>query len=465
MNILFAGSECLPFIKTGGLADVLSALPKAIALKENASVILPKYKEIKNTENAKLFSKFDIKIADETKPVIIEKLAIDKVDYYFVANEEYFGSRENLYSYSDDNERFAFFQLAIIEFIKQNNNFDILHCNDWHTGVLPLLIRINKLNLKTIFTIHNIAYQGVFDLNSYKLFNIKYENTIEFNEQMNYMKTAIMSADIITTVSETYSGEILYDFYGYGMENVLKYRLHDIYGILNGVDYSYFNPLTNNDIHFNYDISNYEDGKLKNKKYLLELLGLNPQNEYPVIGIVSRLASQKGIDLIMRIIEELLQEKDIYFILLGTGDKEYEDFFKTLQYKYNDKVRAYIGYQEALANQIYAGSDMFLMPSLFEPCGLGQLIALKYGTLPIVRETGGLKDTVNSYNKYTKEGNGFTFKLYNAHDMLFTIKDAIDLYNENKDDWNTLIKQAMNENFDWEISSNKYIDLYKKLLK
>ena len=388
--------------------------------------------------------------------------------YYFIDNELYFGSRENVYNYADESKRFAYFQLAVLETVKHIDFMpDIIHIHDWHTGMIPLLLAKSypEIKAKTILTIHNLAYQGIFPLEDYQLFNIKYDPKMEFEGFLNFLKAGIVTADYITTVSKTYANEIMTDYFGYGMQSLLRLRQSRVIGILNGIDYSEFNPETDKYIKYNYSLETVEEGKLNNKRALYKELKIDFQLDKPVIGIISRLVSQKGIDLIKRVFDEMLEIDDFYFIVLGSGSKEYEDYFKDLEFSYPNKVKIYIGYSNKLAHMIYSGVDMFLMPSKFEPCGLGQIIALKYGTIPIVRETGGLVDTVEPYNEYEKTGNGFSFVNFNAHDMMHAIRYAMHMYYHNPESWKLIVEHAMISDFSWTRSAQEYRKLYKNLLK
>ncbi|MCK5731460.1 MAG: glycogen synthase, partial [Tenericutes bacterium] len=389
--------------------------------------------------------------------------------YYFIDNEFYFGGRDEVYGYADDSARFAFFQIAVLEAILRiDYKPDIIHVHDWHTAMIPLLIKtkyLDQINVKTVLTIHNLAYQGVFPLEDFTLFGMKYDSRIENEGFLNFLKTGIITSDLITTVSPTYATEILTDYFGYGLQNLLKQKGKSLIGILNGIDYNEFSPETDKLIKFNFDIESAVEGKLQNKKALFKELDIQFELDKPVVGIISRLVSQKGIDLIKRVFDEMLEIDEFCFIVLGSGNQEYEDYFNQLQKRFPNKVKAHIGYSNKLAHMIYAGVDMFLMPSKFEPCGLGQIIALKYGTIPIVRETGGLVDTVEPYNEYRKSGNGFSFTNFNAHDMMHVIRYAMHLYYHNPKSWNLLINNAMSSDFSWKQSAKAYRKVYKDLLK
>lgn len=475
LKILFVSPEVSPFIKTGGLADVAGALPRALKKRgHDVRVVLPEYKKIayQYVEQFEHITDFRMKMVWRDKYVGVNKLVYKNVPTYFLDNKFYF-FRESLYENGDKDEQYAFFSRAVLEMINQIDfQPDIIHCNDWQTGPLSLMLKDNYQiydfyrEIRTVFSIHNLAYQGKFDshvvgdilgVSNYHLTsgNIRHDGLV------NYMKAGIMYSDIINTVSETYAEEIKTRYYGEGLDYILRMRDNDLYGILNGIDYDEFNPADDKRIYYNYDKDNLED-KYKNKLKLQKDLGLEQNKEKPVFSIITRLVEQKGIDLFPAIIDEMMNE-DLQFIVLGTGENEYEDFFRYIQSRYPDKISANITYDAELAQKIYAGSDVFIMPSRFEPCGLGQMISMRYGTVPIVKETGGLKDTVEPYNEHEDKGYGFSFSNYNAHDLLFTIKRAISFYQE-KNTWHKLIRRAMEQDYSWEKSAVKYEELYNKIL-
>ncbi|MCF8008318.1 MAG: glycogen synthase GlgA [Halanaerobiales bacterium] len=475
LKILFVSSEVSPFIKTGGLADVAGALPSALKEKgHDVRVVLPEYKQISYdfVKDFKHITDFKMKMVWRDKYVGVNKLDYNGVPTYFIDNKFYF-FRDSLYENNDREEQFAFFSRAVLEMIKKIDfKPDIIHCNDWQTGPLALMLKDNYQiydfyrDIKTVFSIHNLAYQGKFSPEiigdilgvSYYHFN---SGNIRHDSMVNYMKMGIMYSDILNTVSQTYAQEIKTPYFGEGLDYILRMRDNDLYGILNGVDYDEFNPSTDQRIYLNYSKEKINI-KYKNKLGLQNELGLKVDKEKPVISIISRLVEQKGMELFPSIIHDLMAQ-DIQFIVLGTGQKQYEDFFRYVQSRYPNKMRAVIGYDAQLAQKIYAGSDIFLMPSRFEPCGLGQLISMCYGTIPLVKETGGLKDTVVPYNEYDDTGFGFSFDNYNAHDMLYTVKRALDFYNDQKI-WQKLIKRAMKQDFSWEKSATKYEKLYNKIV-
>jgi len=473
INILHVSAECTPFIKIGGLADVVGSLPQELKRLRGSDVrvFLPYYKSIpkKLRKNITDLTNFTIHFDSEKDVYVgVKELKRGNIIYYFLDNEFYFGSRENVYGYGDEAKRFAYFQVAVLESLAKIGFLpDVIHVHDWHTAMIPLLLkyRFIHINAKTVLTIHNLAYQGICPLEDYRLFNIRYDSKIEFEGFLNFLKAGIVTADMITTVSNTYAKEILTDYFGYGMQNILRMRGSRLIGILNGIDYNEYSPEIDKLIVKNYDAINAKEGKLENKKALFKELGIEYSLDKPVIGIVSRLVSQKGIDLIKRVFDEMLEIDDFFFIVLGSGAEDYETYFNNLQKRYPDKVRVNIGYSDKLAHMIYAGVDMFLMPSKFEPCGLGQIIALKYGTIPIVRETGGLVDTVEPYNEYEKIGNGFSFTNFNAHDMMHVIRYAMHLFYHNPSSWQILVRHAMESDFSWTKSAKEYRKLYKDLLK
>ena len=394
------------------------------------------------------------------------------VTYYFLDNEYYF-NRDGVYGYYDDGEKFAFFDRAVLEFMKEIDwKPDVIHCNDWQTGMIPVLLKLEYIrddfykNMKTIFSIHNLFFQGIFPPEILpELFGYDYEpfrnGSLELHDGVSFLKGGINYSDKVSTVSETYANEIQTPEYGETLEGLLRCRSYALKGIVNGIDYEEYNPNKDKHIFEKYSVNNIK-GKKANKKQLQRELGLTINEDIPIIGVVSRLTHQKGCDLIINILDRILQ-KDVQIVILGTGDYLYEQTFKNFQFRYPGKVSANTMFDNALAHKIYAASDMFLMPSLFEPCGLGQLIALRYGSLPIVRETGGLKDTISPYNKYNGVGNGFGFRNYNYNDLMNATEQALDVYN-NKDIWKSLVLQAMHSNNSWEKSAKEYKALYSGLV-
>lgn len=475
MKVLFAVSECVPFAKSGGLADVTGALPKELVRQEiDIRVIMPKYGSIDNNLKARMKKKaeYTVEVGWRKQYCGIEELEFQGVNYYFVDNEYYF-MREEFYGYFDDGERFAFFCKAVIDSLPHINfQPDIIHCHDWHTGMIPFLLKFEYKEKKgyeciqTVFTIHNLLFQGIMPRESLKeLFGLKEEyfhiDYLEFYGCINYMKGGIVAADKITTVSPTYKSEIQTGAYGEKLHELLQSRSRDLEGILNGIDLELNNPERDPFLFKNYswkDLTN----KRVNKFHLQERLGLPIKEKTPIIAMITRLTKQKGIDLVKHVFRELIA-KDIQLIILGTGDDEYERFFQQMEAAYPHKCKAYIGFDEGLAHEVYAGADLFLMPSQFEPCGLGQMIAMRYGAVPIVRETGGLNDTVFSFNELSGEGNGFSFSHYNAHDMLFTIERALRFYWDEAC-WRNIVQKAMAMDYSWAQSATKYKQLYSELV-
>ncbi|TVP94256.1 MAG: glycogen synthase [Acholeplasmatales bacterium] len=473
MKIMFVGSEATPFVKTGGLADVLGSLPQALVREgHEVTLVLPKHRAIKKAYQQTLTFVRDYRVSIHTKEeyVGIEKLEHQGVTVYVVDNEYYFGYRENLYGDFDDGERYGYFCHAVCKLLHELNEFpDVMHLNDWQTGLIPFIMKKNYQHdvryqkVKTVFTIHNIAYQGVFAKSLLPYLNVPYGSELEFDNQINFLKTAIVTADYLTTVSKTYAHEIMHDYFGYGMSPLLAERRDRLSGIMNGLDYDEFDPARDKALAKNYSVRNYVQGKQANKEALLKIFYLEDK-KLPVIGMVSRLTEAKGFPLVEAVIETLLREKKIQFIVLGSGDHDIESFLGHIKQKYAPYVGVYFGYSDGIARQIYAGSDFFLMPSRFEPCGLAQLISMRYGTLPIVRETGGLKDSVLPFNKYTHDGTGFSFTNYNAHEMLEVIQGALAVYDD-PTTFKKLIRRVMAENFTWERSAKAYVALYKKVLE
>jgi len=473
MKILFIAAESHPFMKVGGLGDVAYALPKALRRNNiDSRVILPKYGKIADSfkESMITIAEFEVSVGWRKQYCGLQYLEYDGIPFYFIDNEYYF-NRDNAYGYDDDGERFAFFDRAVLEAIKYMEEFvpDVLHCNDWHTGmILPLLKQYYPefSNIKTIFTVHNLQYQGLFSKDILKeLLSLddSYYNdaALKQYEGISFMRGGLNFSDKISTVSRTYAEEIKTSYYGEGLDELLNYRKEDLSGIVNGIDFELFNPGTDKDIYHNFD-SKSIDGKAINKIELQKYLKLPVCSDVPMIGLVTRLVKQKGLDLVAHVLEELLQ-LEIQLVIVGTGDADYENMFKYIAGKYPEKMSANILFDNNLAKKVYASCDMFLMPSLFEPCGIGQLLALRYGTIPIVRETGGLKDTVNSYNEVDNTGNGFSFANYSAEDMLYTIRRAIYYYYDKKI-WKKMVVNAMEEDNSWTQSAKLYEDLYKSLL-
>ena len=481
MKVLYVASEAVPFCKTGGLADVAGTLPKA--LKDagvDIRVIMPKFGAISEKYRNDMEHVYDgtVNVSWRSKYVGIDKYELDGVTYYFVDNEEYF-NREGFYGYDDDAERFSFFCRAILNSLEAMDFWpDVINANDWHSALVPVLLKLEHqgderyANIKTIFTIHNLKYQGVFPKTvmddvlglDWQYFN---NGDLEFYDAVNYMKGGIIYADYVSTVSKTYAQEIQYEYFGEHLDGLLRKRRDDLYGIVNGIDYDTFNPATDKNLFVNYDNTdkfNSFERKCDNKEKLQELLGLPKGRKIPMVSMVTRLVAAKGLDLVVRMMDELLQHEDFQFVLLGTGDKVYEDWFKGLAWRFPNKVSANIRFSNELAQRIYASSDIFLMPSNYEPCGIGQLIAMRYGAVPVVRETGGLKDTVQQYDKYAKSGNGFVFSNYNAHEMMYSLKRALSTYGS-FEVWMQIEYNAMNSDYSWKESAREYKELYEKLIQ
>lgn len=475
LKVLFVASEAVPFSKTGGLADVAYALPKALRnLEVDARIMISKNFNLmpEIEEKLELLTHFEVEVGWRKQYVGIETVEYEGIPYYFVDNEYYF-KRNNLYGYYDDGERYSYFSKAVLESIKYINFIpDIIHVNDWHTGIIPLLLQESYghyekyKDIKTVLTIHNLKYQGVFGQEVLgDLLNLgghyRTDSRIEFYGDVNYLKGGIHFANAITTVSETYAQEIGYEFFGERLDGDLRSNSAKLKGIVNGIDYDQYNPKTDPLIYKNYDGRSLKSKK-DNKTYIQEKLKLPIQPDVPMIGMVTRIVDMKGFDLIEHVFHEILSQ-DVQMVVLGTGSTHYENMLKYFASIYPNKLRVMLEFNNQMAHQIYASSDMYLMPSLFEPCGLSQLIAMRYGTIPIVRETGGLKDTVGPYNQFTGEGTGFTFKNYNAHEMLFQIQEALKLYYSEAETWKNMVKRAIKVDSSWKKSAKIYKKLYESL--
>ena len=475
MQIVFASAECAPFVKTGGLGDVAGSLPAAL-VRAGAEVIVmvPKYATIKDEYKAQMehFSDFYVSLGWRNEYCGLEKLEHDGVTYMFIDNERYF-ARDYPYGFFDDGERFAFFSKAITESLQHlpaGFECDILHCNDWQTALAPVFLREFYQGLplydrvKTVFSIHNVAFQGQFsDTVMEDILGVAHIPAAASQLRcdacsINYMLGALRYADAITTVSPTYAGEIQTPEFGEGLDGVLRERSYALQGILNGIDVAGFDPATDKRIAANYTVDD-RGGKAVCKAKLQEELGLEVRDDRPLMVMVTRLTRQKGMDLVMYALDRILAG-GVQVAVLGTGDRDYEDGLRYFQDKYPGTMAARIEFDPALSQRMYAAADMFLMPSKFEPCGLSQIIAMRYGTLPIVRETGGLKDTVIPYNEFTGEGTGFSFSNFNGDEMGDAVFRAARLFWDNRDAWNQLVTQAMSQDFSWTRSANKYLDLY-----
>ena len=475
MQIVFASAECAPFVKTGGLGDVAGSLPAAL-VRAGAEVIVmvPKYATIKDEYKAQMehFSDFYVSLGWRNEYCGLEKLEHDGVTYMFVDNERYF-ARDYPYGFFDDGERFAFFSKAITESLQhlpEGFECDILHCNDWQTALAPVFLREFYQGLplydrvKTVFSIHNVAFQGQFsDTVMEDILGVAHIPAAATQLRcdacsINYMLGALHYADAITTVSPTYAGEIQTPEFGEGLDGVLRERSYALQGILNGIDVAAFDPATDKRIAANYTVED-RSGKAVCKAKLQEELGLEVRDDRPLMVMVTRLTRQKGMDLVMYALDRILSG-GVQVAVLGTGDRDYEDGLRYFQDKYPGTMAARIEFDPALSQRMYAAADMFLMPSKFEPCGLSQIIAMRYGTLPIVRETGGLKDTVQPYNEFTGEGTGFSFTNFNGDEMGDAVFRAARLFWDNREAWNQLVTQAMSQDFSWTRSADKYLDLY-----
>ena len=471
MKVLFAASEAYPFAMSGGLADVAGALPKALRSRfVGCRVVMPLYGTVSEEMRSKMkfITHITVPVAWRRQYCGIFEAHIDGVIYYLLDNQYYF-KRDTLYGHYDDAERFAFFSRAVLEIIPYIDfTPDIIHCNDWQTAMIPVYKDrfyhegIYK-DIKTVFTIHNIQYQGKY---GYELLgdvlglSESDSHLVEYESCVNLMKGGIECADRVTTVSRTYAEEILTPWFSHGLDEILKLRQFKLSGIVNGIDVDVYNPETDPLIYEGFSAENLE-GKAVNKAKLQEEMGLPVKPDVPVIGIVSRLVSHKGFDLVKRVFEDMLKA-DIQFAILGSGEWEFETFFYGMKEKYPDKVGLRLGFIPQLAHRIYAGADIFLMPSKSEPCGLAQMVALRYGTIPIVRETGGLKDTIQDSGD--GKGNGFTFATYNAHDMLDAVWRSLAGYAD-REGWEILVKRAMYCDNSWKRSSGEYIKIYKELAK
>ncbi len=470
MKVLYATSEAYPYAMSGGLADVAGALPKALRKRLiGCRVVLPLYDTIsEEMRNSMQFvTSITVPVAWRRQYCGIFEAKHDGVIYYFIDNQYYF-KRGTLYGHYDDAERFAFFSRAVLEMIPHIDFVpDIIHCNDWQTALIPVFLdTLYRMvdpykNIRTVFTIHNIQYQGKYGtelIGDVLGLPDEYSHIVEYDRCVNLMKGAVECADRVTTVSPTYAEEIKDPWFAHGLDGIIRDRAFKLLGIVNGIDVDVYNPETDTHLWKNYSAEDMS-GKAVNKAELQKLCGLPERPEVPVIGIVTRLVSHKGVDLIKAVFEDILAQ-DVQFVILGSGELEFETFFHNQMLRHPDKVALKLGFIPDLAHKIYAGADVFLMPSKSEPCGLAQMIALRYGTIPVVRETGGLKDTVTDSGD--NEGNGFTFQSYNAHDMAYAVQRAIEGFHNNG--WNVLRKRAMECDNSWGKSAGVYIKMYKEIL-
>lgn len=474
LKILFVSAEVAPFAKTGGLADVAGSLPKALStLGNDVRIVMPKYRQIQVGKYAtdfpvSMLGKNETSIVRETS-ILAKNNGIEKhVPVYLVDNYHYF-DRASIYGYSDEAERYAFFCKAVLNMLpKISFQPHIIHCNDWQSGPIPLLLETIYAqdpfysNTATLFTIHNLQYQGNFSkevLNALDLGEEVYHpESVEFYGYMSYMKAGLIYSDLINTVSTQYAEEIKRPERGERMDGILRKRSNDLYGIVNGINYHEFNPETDPRIYRNYSIQSIE--KKKENKYALQKEMNLPVKDVPVLGFISRLVNQKGLDIVADTLSDLMH-LDLQFMILGSGEEFYENLVREVKLKHPDKVGLHVGFNPILAQRIYAGSDMFLMPSRFEPCGLGQLISLRYGTIPIVRATGGLVDTIHDYNESTESGNGFAFKKYSGQDLYETVVRALGVYRQSPDKWLNLVRHAMEIDHSWAKSGAEYQQLYR----
>lgn len=478
-NIVFIASEAVPFIKTGGLADVVGSLPKYIDKKYfDVRVILPKYICMKPewAEQLKYVNHFYMDFFWGNEYVGIMEAESDGIKYYFLDNEKFFaGSAPYSGNAYEEVVKFSFFSKAALSALPLIGfKPDVVHCHDWQTGLIPTYLKERFMgnefyrSAKSVMTIHNLKFQGKWDVKTMKEITGLSDyfftpDKVEAYKDANLLKGGLVFADAITTVSDTYAEEIKTPFFGESLEGVMQARARDLRGIVNGIDYEEYNPETDSYIAFPYNAINFRKEKIKNKRKLQEDLGLAQDDKTFMIGIVSRLTDQKGFDLIAYMMDELCQD-NVQIVILGTGDDKYENMFRHFDWKYSQRVSANIYYSEEMSHRIYAASDAFLMPSLFEPCGLSQLMALRYGTVPIVRETGGLKDTIVPYNEFENTGTGFSFTNYNAHEMLQAIRYAERIYYDKKREWNKIVDRAMAADFSWSVSASKYQEMYDWLL-
>lgn len=479
-KILFAASECVPFVKTGGLADVCGALPKEFDKSYwDVRVVLPNYSCIPAEYRNKFeyVTHFYMSAGKyiQDKYVGVLKYEYQGITYYFIDNEEYFNS---ILPYGDvryDIEKFTFFDKAVLSMLPLIDfQPQVIHCHDWQTGLIPVYLK-NEFQgnpffwgMKSVMTIHNLKFQGVWDIKTMKnlsglsddLFSA---DKLEFKKDANMLKGGLVYADYITTVSDTYAKEIQSAYYGEGLEGLLSARHFDMQGIVNGIDYEVYNPQTDPKIYTNYSSEDFRTKKWKNKVKLQEDLGLTVDKKKYMIGLISRLTDQKGLDLVDRVIEGIIDEHT-QLVIIGTGEERYENMFRHFAWKYGDKISANICYSDDLAHKLYAAADAFLMPSRFEPCGLTQLISYRYGTVPIVRETGGLKDTVMPFNEYENTGTGFSFTNYNADEMLNTINYSKQVYFDKKRQWNQMVDRGIQADYSWKKSTGRYMNVYDYLI-
>ncbi|MBE6954565.1 MAG: glycogen synthase GlgA [Ruminococcaceae bacterium] len=475
-SVLFAAFEAVPFIKTGGLGDVAGALPGMLNSKDmDVRVILPKLSSIPRqyTDKMEYVASLTVPLGWRRQYCGIETLKHDGVTYYFLDNEYYF-KRDGAYGFGDDSERIAFFSKAILECLQYLPDFfpELIHCNDWHTALVPVFLHehyghlAHYRDIKVLYTIHNLKFQGIFPRwdcgDVLGLTNTPAETQLLWGDAINFMKGAVCYSDWLSTVSPTYADEICTSYYGEGLDSIFRSRRSRLSGILNGIDIKEYDPEHDKLLKTPFNVDDLT-GKAEEKARIQKELGLPVREDVPMITMISRLTEQKGMDLLVFILDELLQE-DVQVVVLGIGDAKYEHDMRHFGSQYPEKCAPVLKFDTDLSHRLYAAADLLLMPSLFEPCGLSQMIAMRYGTLPVVRETGGLKDSVTPYNQYTGEGTGFSFSNYNAHELLFTLQSAVKLYAENPEAFHQLRRNAMTADFSWVASAKQYRELYLNLL-
>ena len=476
VRVLYVTSEAAPFCKTGGLADVAGSLPPALAAEgEQVAVMLPLYQRVKEKFGEQMsFVKWTyVRLGWRSIYCGLFRMERDGVIWYFVDNEQYF-RRPELYGYYDDGERFAFFSRCVVELLPSLDFWpEVVHCNDWQTALVPIYLKDDGVrderlrSIRTVLTVHNIEYQGRYGKDTLgDLFGLDHgwwdDGTIAMDGDVNLLKGALLMADAVTAVSPTYAQELKYSYFAHGMESVMNACDHKLYGVLNGIDMKRYDPATDADLAANYSADDLT-GKAVDKAELQRMLGLRQDPDVPIIGMVSRLVAHKGLDLVCEVLRDIM-ELPVQMVILGRGDHRYEEFFRWAQRQYEGRLVAYLAYDEAMATRVYAGSDLFLMPSKSEPCGLSQMIAMRYGSVPIVRETGGLKDTVQPYESWRDSGNGYTFADYNSGDMLYVIRAAAGLYRDYRDAYSRLQKRGMTQDFSWNRSACEYRRIYENVL-
>ncbi|MEG2221595.1 MAG: glycogen synthase GlgA [Oscillospiraceae bacterium] len=472
MQLLYVTSEAVPFCKTGGLADVAGSLPQALAAAgHQVAVILPLYQSVREAFADRLtFVRYDyVRLGWRSLYCGLFRMEKDGVIWYFVDNEQYF-KRPELYGYYDDGERFAFFSRAVVELLPKLDFFpEVVHCNDWQSALVPIYLKDDGVRdetlrrIRTVLTVHNIEYQGRYGKETLgDLFGLDRgwlrDGTLEMDGDVNLLKGGLLCADAVTAVSPSYAQELKYAYFAHGMESIISGCAHKLHGVLNGIDMERYDPATDTGIAAAYSAENPAE-KAKDKAALQQSLGLHPEPETPILALVSRLVSHKGLDLVWEVLDDIMQ-LPVQLAILGKGDAKYEAFFRQAEQRYPGRLAFYQGYSEAMSMEIYAGADLFLMPSKSEPCGLSQMIAMRYGTVPIVRETGGLKDTVQPYEAWRDCGNGFTFASYRSADMLYVIREAVSLYREQPDAFSRLRRRGMEEDFSWAKSAAAYGRIY-----